>query len=110
MVPMRSAPTRSHRRPDCCRLLLFPLESYFSRLPDRSLVLKPLAETFHLLFRVGREQMLDGYVRWRNQDRFSLRDRIKPSPAVILTDTRVSSPYDSHGFAYSVCVYLSDRP
>src|SRR5260370_39351758 len=106
MVPMRSAPTRSHRRPDCCRLLLFPLESYFSGLPDRSLVLKPLAESFHLLFRVGREQMLDGYVRWRNQDRFRVCESIKTSLAVVVTDTGVSNPSERHSFDEQVDDYL----
>src|SRR5882757_270480 len=73
------------------------------------LILKPLAESFDLLFRIRREQMLDRHVRWRNQNRFRMRESVKPGLAVVVTDTGISDPAKGHGFDEQVNVYLIDR-
>src|SRR5271165_1385203 len=73
------------------------------------LILKPLAEGFDLLLRIRREQMLDGHVRRRNQNRFCMREGIKAGLAVVMTDTGISDPAKGHGFDEQVNVYLIDR-
>src|SRR5208282_2987695 len=50
------------------------------------LIFKPLAERFDLFLRVRREQVFDGHVGRRNENRFRVRERIKPSLAVVVTD------------------------
>src|SRR5580658_2201462 len=73
------------------------------------LILKPLAERFDLLLRIRREQMLDGHVRRRNQDRFCLREGVKAGLAVVMTDAGISDSSKGHGFDKQVNVYLIDR-
>src|SRR6202035_2858734 len=74
-----------------------------------ALVFKPLAERFDLLLRVRREQVLNGYLGRRNQNRFRVRESVKPGLAVVVTDTGVSDPAKGHGFDKQVNVYLIDR-
>src|ERR1700675_352004 len=64
----------------------------------RGLVFKPLAERFDLFLRIRREQMLDGHVRWRNQDRFRMRESVKPVLAVVVTNAGISDPSKRHRF------------
>src|ERR1700723_2420533 len=73
-----------------------------------ALVFKPLAERFDLLLRIGREQVLNGYVGRRNQNRFRVRESVKPGLAVVVTDTGISDPAKGHGFDKQVNVYLID--
>src|SRR5208337_2704950 len=73
-----------------------------------ALVFKPLAEGFDLLFCIRREQMLDGHVRWRNQDRFRMRESVKAGLAVVMTDAGISDPAKGHRFDKQVNVYLID--
>src|SRR5271170_6444024 len=73
------------------------------------LILKPLAESFDLLFRVRREQMLDGNVRRRNQDRFRMRESVKAGLAVVITDAGVSNATKGHRFDKQMNVHLIDR-
>src|SRR6267154_3862130 len=73
------------------------------------LILKPLAEGFDLLFRVRREQMLNGYVGRRDENRFRVRERVKPGLAVVVTDAGISDSAKGHGFDKQVNVYLIDR-
>src|ERR1700723_4726154 len=74
-----------------------------------ALVFKPLAECFDLLLRIRREQVLNGYVGRRNQNRFRMRESFKPGLAVVVTDTGISDPAKGHGFDKQVNVYLIDR-
>src|SRR5580658_8965851 len=74
-----------------------------------ALVFKPLAERFDLFLRIWREQVLDGYVGRRNEDRFRMRESVKPGLAVVVTDTGISDPAKGHGFDEQVNVYLIDR-
>src|SRR6202167_5273699 len=74
-----------------------------------ALVFKPLAERFDLLLRIRREQVLNGYVGRRNQNRFRVRESVKPGLAVVVTDTGISDPAKGHGFDKQVNVYLIDR-
>src|SRR5271156_3944550 len=72
------------------------------------LILKPLAEGFDLLLRIRREQMLDGHVRRRNQNRFCMREGVKAGLAVVMTDAGVSNTAEGHGFDKQMNVYLID--
>src|SRR6202521_3247455 len=74
-----------------------------------ALVFKPLAERFDLLLRIRREQVLNGYVGRQNQNRFRVRESVKPGLAVVVTDTGISDPAKGHGFDKQVNVYLIDR-
>src|SRR5271170_5027059 len=74
-----------------------------------ALVFKPLAERFDLLLRIRREQVLNGYVGRRNENRFRVRESVKPGLAVVVTDTGISDPAKGHGFDEQVNVYLIDR-
>src|SRR5271163_2211305 len=74
-----------------------------------ALVFKPLAERFDLLLRIRGEQVLNGYVGRRNQNRFRVRESVKPGLAVVVTDTGISDPAKGHGFDKQVNVYLIDR-
>src|SRR5271163_766079 len=74
-----------------------------------ALVFKPLAERFDLFLRIRREQVLDGHVGWRNENRFRMRKGVKPSLAVVMTDAGISDPAKGHGFDKQVNVYLIDR-
>src|SRR3984957_20248618 len=74
-----------------------------------ALVFKPLAERFDLLLRIRREQVLNGYVGRRNQNRFRVRESVKPGLAIVVTDTGISDPAKGHGFDKQVNVYLIDR-
>src|ERR1700720_2663018 len=74
-----------------------------------ALLFKPLAERFDLLLRIRREQVLNGYVGRRNQNRFRMREGVKPGLAVVVTDTGISDPAKGHGFDKQVNVYLIDR-
>src|SRR5580700_6119036 len=73
------------------------------------LILKPLAEGIDLLLRVRREQMLDGHVRRRNQNRFCMRESVKAGLAVVVTNAGISHPSKGHGFYKQVNVHLIDR-
>src|SRR5882757_5158609 len=73
------------------------------------LILKPLAESFDLLLRIRREQMLDGHVRRRNQNRFCMREGVKAGLAVVMTDAGVSDTAEGHRFDIQMDVYLIDR-
>src|SRR5271163_3096163 len=73
------------------------------------LILKPLAEGFDLLLGIRREQMLDGHVRRRNQNRFCMREGVKAGLAVVMTDAGVSNTAEGHGFDKQMNVYLIDR-
>jgi hypothetical protein len=73
------------------------------------LVFKPLAERFDLLLRIRREQVLDGYVGRRNQNRFRVRESVKTGLAVVVTDAGISDPAKGHGFDKQVNVHLIDR-
>src|SRR5712672_3145981 len=74
-----------------------------------ALVFKPLAERFDLLLRIWREQVFDGDVGRRNENRFRVRESIEPSLAVVVTDAGISDPAKGHGFDKQVNVYLIDR-
>src|SRR5258707_15256495 len=74
-----------------------------------ALVFKPLAERFDLLFRIRREQMLNGHVRWRNQDRFRMRESVKAGLAVVMTDAGGSNTTEGHRFDKQMNVHLVDR-
>src|SRR6202789_4061289 len=73
------------------------------------LILKPLAEGFDLLLGIRREQMLDGHVRRRNQNRFCVREGVKASLAVVMTDAGVSNTAEGHRFDKQMNVHLIDR-
>src|SRR5271156_998545 len=73
------------------------------------LILKPLAEGFDLLLRIRGEQMLDGHVRRRNQNRFCMREGVKAGLAVVMTDAGVSNTAEGHRFDKQMNVYLIDR-
>src|SRR6202451_4237632 len=74
-----------------------------------ALVFKPLAERFDLFLRIRREQVLDGHVGRRNEDRFRMRESVQPGLAVVVTDAGISAPAKGHGFDKQVNVYLIDR-
>ena len=73
------------------------------------LVLKPLAESFDLLLRVRREQMFDGHVRRRKQNRFCMREGVKAGLTVVMTDAGVSNTAEGHRFDKQMNVHLIDR-
>src|SRR5271163_440039 len=73
------------------------------------LVLKPLAKGFDFLFRIRREQMFDGHIRWRNQDRFRMRESVKAGLAVVITNAGRSNTTEGHRFDKQMNVYLIDR-
>src|SRR5271169_5071381 len=73
------------------------------------LVFKPLAERFDLFLRIRREQVLDGHVGRRNENRFRMREGVKPGLAVVVTNAGISEPAKGHGFDKQVNVYLIDR-
>src|SRR6202451_1759505 len=74
-----------------------------------ALVFKPLAERFDLFLRIRREQVLDGHVGRRNENRFRMREGVKPGLAVVVTNAGISDPAKGHGFDKQVNVYLIDR-
>src|ERR1700723_2713518 len=74
-----------------------------------ALVFKQVAQRFDILLRIRREQVLNGYVGRRNEDRFRVRKSVKPGLAVVVTDTGISDPAKGHGFDKQVNVYLIDR-
>src|SRR5271170_2091497 len=74
-----------------------------------ALVFKPLAERFDLLLRIRREQVLNGHVGRRNENRFRVRESVKPGLAIVVTDAGISDPAKGHGFDKQVNVYLIDR-
>src|SRR6202140_2635547 len=74
-----------------------------------ALVFKPLAERFDLLLRIRREQVLDSHVGRRNENRFRMREGVKPGLAVVVTNAGISDPAKGHGFDKEVNVYLIDR-
>src|SRR5580698_11484566 len=74
-----------------------------------ALVFKPLAERLDLFLRVWREQVFDGHVGRRNENRFRVRESVKPGLAVVVTDARISDPSKGHGFDKQVNVHLIDR-
>src|ERR1700728_5187188 len=73
------------------------------------LVFKPLAEVFDLLLRIRREQMLDGHVGRRNENRFCMREGVKAGLAVVVTNAGVSDPSKGHCFDKQMNVHLIDR-
>ena len=73
------------------------------------LVFKPLAERFDLFLRVRREQMLDGHVRRRDENRFRMRESVKTGLTVVVTDAGVSDASERHGFDEQMNVHLIDR-
>src|SRR5271155_641048 len=87
--------------------LCAPLDRFFWDLCG--LVFKPLAERFDLLLRIRREQVLNGYVGRRNQNRFRVRESVKTGRAIVVSDTGISDPAKGHGFDKQVNVYLIDR-
>src|SRR5271154_2804292 len=62
------------------------------------LVFKPLAERFDLFLRIRREQVLDGHVGRRNENRFRMREGVKPGLAVVVTNPGISDSAKGHGF------------
>src|SRR6202046_3574182 len=74
-----------------------------------ALLFKPLAERFDLFLRVWREQVFDGDVGRRNENRFRMREGAKPGLAVVLTNAGISDPSKWHGFDKQVNVHLIDR-
>src|SRR5580704_14786379 len=74
-----------------------------------ALVFKPLAERFDFFLRVGREQVFDGDVGWRNENRFRVRESIKPGLAVVVTYAGISDAAKGHGFDKQVNIHLIDR-
>src|SRR5271155_471518 len=87
--------------------LCAPLDRFFWDLCG--LVFKPLAERFDLLLRIRREQVLNGYVGRRNQNRFRVRESVKTGRAIVVSDTGISDPAKGHGFDKQVNVHLIDR-
>src|SRR6266550_9453183 len=73
------------------------------------LVFKPLAERLDLFLRVGREQMFDCHVRWRDENRFRVRESVKPGLTVVVADARESDASERHGFNEQMNVHLVDR-
>src|SRR6267142_4317927 len=73
------------------------------------LVFKPLAERFDLFLRIRREQVLDGDVGRRNENRFRMREGVKPGLAVVVTNAGISDPAKGHGFDKQMNVYLINR-
>src|SRR6202045_3957147 len=74
-----------------------------------ALVFKPLAERFDLLLRIRREQVLDGHVGRRNENRFRMGEGVKPGLAVVVTNAGISDPSKGHGFEKQMNVHLIDR-
>src|ERR1700730_16529352 len=74
-----------------------------------ALVFKPLAERFDLLLRIRRGQVRKAYLGRRNQNRFRVRESVKPGLAIVVTHTGISDPAKGHGFDKQVNVYLIDR-
>src|ERR1700731_2939774 len=74
-----------------------------------ALVFKPLAERFDLLLRIRREQVLDGHVGRRNENRFRMGEGVKPGLAVVVTNAGISDPSKGHGFDKQMNVHLIDR-
>src|SRR6266853_1333375 len=75
----------------------------------RGLVFKPLAECFDLFLRVRREQVLDGNVGRRNENRFRVRESVKAGLAIVVTGAGISDPSKGHGFDKEVNVHLINR-
>src|ERR1700691_4864301 len=71
-------------------------------------ILKPLAQCFDLLLGVGWEQMFDGHVGRRDENRFSVGESVKAILAVIVTDAGVSNTPKRHGLDKQVDVHLID--
>src|SRR6266566_2700225 len=74
------------------------------------LVFKPLAERLDLFLRVGREQMFDGHVRWRDENRFRVRESVEAGLAVVVADARESDAAERHGFDEQMYVHLLIAP
>src|ERR1700722_15954187 len=73
-----------------------------------ALVFKPLAERFDLFLRIRREQVLDGHVGLRYENRFRMREGVKPGLAVVVTNAGISDPSKGHSFDKQVNVHLID--
>src|ERR1700722_1088666 len=73
------------------------------------LVFEPLAERLDLFLPIRREQVLNGDVGRRNQNRFRVRESVKPGLAVVVTNAGISDPSKWHGFDKQVNVHLIDR-
>src|ERR1700679_411823 len=97
------------------RYVVFRIRFHLCAPLDRSfrdlcaLVFKPLAERFDFFLRIRREQVFDGHVGRRNENRFRLREGVKPGLAVVVTNAGISDPAKGHGFDKQVNVYLIDR-
>src|SRR5271170_234814 len=72
------------------------------------LVFKPLTERFDLLLRVRWEQMLDCHVRWRDENRFRVRESVEAGLAVVVADAGESDAAERHGFDEQMYVHLVD--
>src|SRR6266850_3374258 len=70
------------------------------------LVFKPLAERFDLFLRVGREQMFDCHVRWRDENRFRVRESVEAGLAIVVPDAGESDAAERHGFDKQMDVHL----
>src|SRR6202789_4177737 len=97
------------------RYVVFRIRFHLCAPLDRSfrdlcaLVFKPLTERFDLFLRIRREQVLDGYVGRRNENRFRMREGVKPGLAVVVTNAGISDPAKGHGFDKQVNVHLINR-
>src|SRR6266478_5609833 len=72
------------------------------------LVFKPLAERLDLFLRVGREQMFDCHVRWRDENRFRVRESVEAGLAIVVPDAGGSDAAERHGFDEQMYVHLVD--
>src|SRR6202021_2314311 len=53
--------------------------------------------------------MLDGHVGRRDENRFRMREGVKPGLAVVVTNAGIGGPSKGHGFDKQVNVHLIDR-
>src|SRR3984885_8813013 len=74
-----------------------------------ALILKPLAERFDLLLCIGQEQVLNVYVRGRNQDRLRMGESVKAGLAVVMADAGESNSTERHSLDKQINVHLIDR-
>src|SRR5580704_18651756 len=80
------------------RNVVFRIRFHLCAPLDCGLVFKPLAERLDLFLRIRREQMLDGHVGRRNENRFRMREGVKAGLAVVVTDAGISDPAKGHRF------------
>src|SRR5271169_6982013 len=73
-----------------------------------ALVFEPLAEGFDLLLRIRREQVLNGYVGRRDENRFRVRESVKTGLTVVMADAGESDASERHGLDEEVNVDLVD--